>query len=143
GAPPRPQALHASGAALESARAARAAGARARARCGSPRRRARRRDPARVRALAAESKRVPTGAGTDGVPPWYVENRDDAAPLRRSGAGAVLRAKRGFGERMESIEHIVVGAGPAGLRAAQVLAEAGRDVVVLERRLEVGPKTCG
>lgn len=44
---------------------------------------------------------------------------------------------------MESVEHIVVGAGPAGLRAAQVLAEAGREVVVLERRSEVGPKTCG
>ena len=44
---------------------------------------------------------------------------------------------------MESIEHIVVGAGPAGLRAAQVLAEAGRDVLVLERNANVGPKTCG
>lgn len=44
---------------------------------------------------------------------------------------------------MESIEHIVVGAGPAGLRAAQVLAEAGREVVVLERNARVGPKTCG
>lgn len=44
---------------------------------------------------------------------------------------------------MESIEHIVVGAGPAGPRAAQVLAEAGRDVVVLERKAEIGPKTCG
>lgn len=45
--------------------------------------------------------------------------------------------------RMESVEHIVVGAGPAGLRAAQVLAEAGREVLVLERNARVGPKTCG
>lgn len=44
---------------------------------------------------------------------------------------------------MESIEHVVVGAGPAGLRAAQVLAESGREVVVLERNARVGPKTCG
>lgn len=42
----------------------------------------------------------------------------------------------------QSIEHVVVGAGPAGLRAAQVLAEAGREVVVFERRPTVGPKTC-
>lgn len=44
---------------------------------------------------------------------------------------------------MEDIEYLVVGAGPAGLRAAQVLAEAGREVVVLEKNDEVGPKTCG
>jgi geranylgeranyl reductase len=43
---------------------------------------------------------------------------------------------------MESVEHLIVGAGPAGLRAAQVLAEAGREVLVLEKRLEIGPKTC-
>lgn len=44
---------------------------------------------------------------------------------------------------MESVENVIVGAGPAGLRAAQVLAEAGRDAVVLERNSDVGPKTCG
>jgi flavin-dependent dehydrogenase len=39
-------------------------------------------------------------------------------------------------------ECVVVGAGPAGLRAAEVLCEAGRDVVVLERNGAVGPKIC-
>ena len=43
---------------------------------------------------------------------------------------------------MEVVEHLIVGAGPAGLRAAQVLAEAGREVLVLEKRSEIGPKTC-
>ena len=43
---------------------------------------------------------------------------------------------------MEDIEHLIIGAGPAGLRAAQVLAEAGREVLVLEKRAEIGPKTC-
>ena len=43
---------------------------------------------------------------------------------------------------MEVVEHLVLGAGPAGLRAAQVLAAAGREVLVLEKRPEVGPKTC-
>ena len=43
---------------------------------------------------------------------------------------------------MEVVEHVVLGAGPAGLRAAQVLAEAGREVLVLEKHVEVGPKTC-
>lgn len=43
---------------------------------------------------------------------------------------------------MEVVEHLIVGAGPAGLRAAQVLAEAGREVLVLEKHTQVGPKTC-
>jgi geranylgeranyl reductase len=42
----------------------------------------------------------------------------------------------------ESVEHVIVGGGPAGLRAAQVLAEAGREVLVLERNGEIGPKAC-
>jgi geranylgeranyl reductase len=43
---------------------------------------------------------------------------------------------------METIEHLIVGAGPAGLRAGQVLAEAGREVLVAEKHAEIGPKTC-
>ena len=43
---------------------------------------------------------------------------------------------------MESVEHLIVGAGPAGLRAGQVLAEAGREVLIAEKRAEIGPKTC-
>lgn len=40
-----------------------------------------------------------------------------------------------------SVDIAIVG-GPAGLRAAQVLAAAGRDVLVIERQPHVGPKTC-
>jgi geranylgeranyl reductase len=43
---------------------------------------------------------------------------------------------------VEEIEIVVVGAGPAGLRAAEVLAEGGREVVVLEKNDSIGPKTC-
>jgi flavin-dependent dehydrogenase len=43
---------------------------------------------------------------------------------------------------METVEHLIVGAGPAGLRAGQVLAEAGREVLIAEKRPEIGPKTC-
>ncbi len=43
---------------------------------------------------------------------------------------------------IESVEHLIIGAGPAGLRAAQVLAAAGREVLVLEKNAEIGPKTC-
>jgi flavin-dependent dehydrogenase len=43
---------------------------------------------------------------------------------------------------VETVQHLVIGAGPAGLRAAQVLAEAGREVLVLEKHQQVGPKTC-
>ena len=35
---------------------------------------------------------------------------------------------------MDTIEHLIVGGGPAGLRAAQVLAGAGREVLVVEKR---------
>ena len=43
---------------------------------------------------------------------------------------------------METVEHLIVGAGPAGLRAGQVLADAGRETLVVEKRAEIGPKTC-
>jgi geranylgeranyl reductase len=43
---------------------------------------------------------------------------------------------------MDSCENVIVGAGPAGLRAAQVLAEAGREVLIVERNERIGPKTC-
>jgi flavin-dependent dehydrogenase len=43
---------------------------------------------------------------------------------------------------METVEHLIVGAGPAGLRAGQVLADAGREALVVEKRAEIGPKTC-
>jgi len=43
---------------------------------------------------------------------------------------------------MDAVEVLIVGAGPAGLRAAQVLAAGGRDVLVAEKHEEIGPKTC-
>jgi flavin-dependent dehydrogenase len=44
---------------------------------------------------------------------------------------------------MASVDVLIVGAGPAGLRAAQILAAGGREVLVLEKKTEVGNKTCG
>lgn len=45
---------------------------------------------------------------------------------------------------MDRREFVVVGAGPAGLRAAELLAEEGRDVVIVERMkdMDVGNKVC-
>lgn len=43
---------------------------------------------------------------------------------------------------MEKYDTIVVGAGPAGLRAARVLAEAGRNTLVLEKNRMVGRTIC-
>lgn len=37
---------------------------------------------------------------------------------------------------------VIVGAGPAGLSCARVLAERGMNVLVLERKKKVGPKVC-
>ena len=41
-----------------------------------------------------------------------------------------------------AVDVLVIGAGPAGLRAAEVLAAGGREVLVLERNEEIGPKVC-
>ncbi|MCF6291341.1 MAG: NAD(P)/FAD-dependent oxidoreductase [Desulfobacterales bacterium] len=38
---------------------------------------------------------------------------------------------------------IIVGAGPGGLACARILAEQGREVLVLERNQTIGPKACG
>ncbi len=43
---------------------------------------------------------------------------------------------------MERHDIVIVGAGPAGLKAAEVLAGAGKDVLVLEKNDVVGPKVC-
>ncbi len=43
---------------------------------------------------------------------------------------------------MQKFHTVIVGAGPAGLACATLLAKAGRDVLVLERRTRIGPKIC-
>lgn len=43
---------------------------------------------------------------------------------------------------MEKYDTIIVGAGPAGLRAAQVLTEAGRYTLVLEKNKAIGQTIC-
>lgn len=43
------------------------------------------------------------------------------------------------------IEHsqiLIIGGGPAGLTCARILAEAGRQVVLIERKKQPGPKVC-
>ncbi len=43
---------------------------------------------------------------------------------------------------MEKYDTIIVGAGPAGLRAARVLAEAGKKILVLEKNETIGQTIC-
>jgi flavin-dependent dehydrogenase len=43
---------------------------------------------------------------------------------------------------MKKYHTVIVGAGPAGLACATLLAQAGREVLVLEKRKRVGPKIC-
>ncbi|MDO8727888.1 MAG: NAD(P)/FAD-dependent oxidoreductase [Candidatus Methanoperedens sp.] len=43
---------------------------------------------------------------------------------------------------MEKYDTIIVGAGPAGLRTARVLAEAGRNTLVLEKNRTIGQTIC-
>jgi flavin-dependent dehydrogenase len=52
---------------------------------------------------------------------------------------------RFYGRRMDTVDVLVVGAGLAGLNTARLLAEAGLDVAVCERRtsLETGIRTTG
>jgi geranylgeranyl reductase len=37
---------------------------------------------------------------------------------------------------------VIAGGGPAGLTSARVLAESGREVLLLERKTKIGPKVC-
>jgi Dehydrogenases (flavoproteins) len=45
---------------------------------------------------------------------------------------------------MEKHEVVIIGAGPAGLKAAELLGNAGKDVLVIERDKEekIGDKVC-
>ena len=43
---------------------------------------------------------------------------------------------------MENYDVIIVGAGPAGLSCAEVLAQSSLSVLVLEKKDEIGPKIC-
>ncbi len=44
---------------------------------------------------------------------------------------------------MEKYETVIVGAGPGGLKAAETLAKAGKEVLVLEQKEVIGDKVCG
>lgn len=44
---------------------------------------------------------------------------------------------------MEKYDVVIIGAGPAGLSAAKVLAQNNKKVIVLEKNPIIGPKVCG
>lgn len=44
---------------------------------------------------------------------------------------------------MGKYEIVIIGAGPAGLRCAEILASSGKTVIVLEKNKVIGPKVCG
>ena len=43
---------------------------------------------------------------------------------------------------MQTFDVIIIGAGPAGLKAAEVLGNAGKKVLLLEKNSKIGPKVC-
>ena len=43
---------------------------------------------------------------------------------------------------MEKFDVVIIGAGPAGLSAAKILGEGGKEVVVLEKKEKIGLKIC-
>jgi len=56
----------------------------------------------------------------------------------------ILRTDKMKGILMEKHDVVIVGAGPAGLKVAELLGNAGKDVLVIERKREkeIGEKTC-
>lgn len=44
---------------------------------------------------------------------------------------------------MQKYEIVIIGAGPAGLKAAEILAKAHKTVLVLEKNKKIGQKPCG
>lgn len=43
---------------------------------------------------------------------------------------------------MKHYDVIIAGAGPAGLRCAEILAPSGLSILILEKKAEIGPKVC-
>jgi geranylgeranyl reductase family protein len=54
----------------------------------------------------------------------------------------ICMLKCNFSTIMSEHQTIIIGAGPAGLACATILAKHGRKVIVLERNKTVGPKVC-